>query len=271
MLGHVRLIVLVVSLSLLGTGRASAESRVMLSPGPGYRIRWSAAAGHRFDASPRVERQGWSPVDRWFQVAPGGAAVAVWTAPTGLVVLASSGAELWHRAGEVTAFRFSPRGDRLAFASARGLEVLALDRREARKLTALTGVDWLRWTDAGLVARTRAAITLIGEDGRRRTLLKIRPGATVAAAKSRLVTFAPSAMREFDLGRADSRPSVTKLEDRDPVVDAELSPDGASVLFATAKRVYLREGGAPVRRLAEISAANSLQFVTRVDAQRIVW
>jgi len=105
------------------------------------------------------------------------------------------------------------RDDRLAFATARGVEVLALDTHEVRMLTPLGGVDRLRWTDAGLVARAGNAVDLVGDDGHRRTLLEVRPGAAVAAAKGRVVTFAPSAMRELDVARADSRPTVTKLDD----------------------------------------------------------
>ena len=114
----VRLTILAVTV-LLVPAAALADARVMLLPGPGYRVEFKTAKA-RFTGFPRVERKGWFPIDRWFQVAPGGRSLAMWSKSTGLAVLSSDGADLLRRKDGVTAFRFSPNGDRLAFASGRG-------------------------------------------------------------------------------------------------------------------------------------------------------
>src|SRR5262249_19465375 len=152
-----------------------------------------------FDAFPSVEHQGWSPADRWFQVAPGGDVVAFWSAPTGLVVLGADGTSIWRLKGSVGAFRFSAGGDRLAIATARDIQSLHVARRSSRQLAPLAGVDWLSWTNAGLVARTRSAVELVGEDGRHHALAKVRAGAPIAARGYRLVLFESASMRELDL------------------------------------------------------------------------
>jgi hypothetical protein len=243
---------------LLTPSPAGADDRVMLSPGPGYRIHWSAVAGQGFDAFPSVERRGWSPVDRWFQVAPGGRALALWSGPTGLVVLASNGKELWRRKA-VTAFRFSGRGERLAVATANEIEVLQVERRESRRLAAVVGVEWLGWTNAGLVVRTRSAVELVTEDGKRRTLAKVGARTVVAAGGNHLVLFGPSVLSEFDLAQPGGPAVITKLEDHAPVLNADIDGAGARVLFATAKRVYLWTG-AEVRLMADVAAVHSLSI-----------
>lgn len=253
--------------ALLAPSLARADDRVMLSPGPGYRVRWSASAGHRFDAFPRVERQGWSPVDRWFQVAPGGGAVAFWSPPTGLVVMGSNGAELWRRKGDIAAFRFSARGDRLAIATAKEVEILDVARRESRRIAALAGADWLGWTNVGLVVRTRSAVELVGEDGKRRQLAKMAPRMTVVAVRDHVVFFTSAGMRELTLAQTGN-PTMTKLNDRDPVLNADINSDGSRVLFATAKRVYLRTG-AEVKAIAEMEGVHSLSISPDGAAQ--VW
>ncbi|HET6148019.1 MAG TPA: hypothetical protein VFH68_10860 [Polyangia bacterium] len=252
---------------LVAPSFAGADDRVMLSPGPGYRVRWSPA-GHRFDAFPRVERQGWSTVDRWFQVAPGGKAVAFWSASTGFVVMASNGAELWRRKGEVTAFRFSARGERLAIATANEIHVLQVARQESRRLAMMAGADWLGWTNVGWVVRTRSAVELVREDGKHRTLAKVGPGTTVAAGGNRLVLFTPSAMREINLAQSGSRATITKLDDRDPVLNADIDAGGARVLFATARRVYL-QAGTEVKLIEEVAGVHSVSLSPDGSAQ--IW
>jgi hypothetical protein len=239
---------------------ARADGWIMLSPGSGYRIEWTAAASdHPVIAVPRVARQGLSPLDRWFQVSPGGEAIALWSSSTGLVVFRASGIELLHQKDHVAAFRFSPAGDRIAFASARGIEVLELGQHDPRILGALAGVDWLEWTDVGLVARTLSKLYLVDFAGHQRTLAKLRPGTVVAAAKGRLVYFADGSLLTINLAN-DGPTSVTKVGEGEPVINAVLSPDGANVLFATARRVYLREGSGPVRMLADARGVQSLFF-----------
>jgi hypothetical protein len=239
---------------------ARADTWILLVPGQAYEIAWRTAPdAHGFIARPRVDRTGFSPLDRWFQVAPGGGAVALWSAASGLAAFTSSGVELLRREGNVTAFRFSPSGDRLAFASATGIEVLALDQHEPRLLTSLAGVDWLRWTDLGLVARTRSKLYLVDDAGHPRTLAQVRPGVIFAAARERLVYFTNGSLVTLDLANGGAA-DVTRLADSAQVINAEISRDGASVLFATAKRVYLREDSRPVHVLADATGVRSLFF-----------
>jgi hypothetical protein len=261
----VRLTILV-AMVFLAPVTALADARVMLSPGPGYWVDFRTA-NVRFTGFPTVDRRGWSSTDRWFQIAPGGRSLAVWSKPTGLGVFSYGGADLLRRKDNVTAFRFAPGGDRIAVASGKGIEILSLDQRELRLLAGITGIDWLRWTDFGLVASRRSKLLLIDDAGKQRALVSLGPGA-VATAKRRIVSFAAASMTELDLG-SDQGPSVTKLADRDPVINAELSPDGANLLFATARRVYLREGARPVTVLAEIADVHSLFFSP--DGSAYLW
>jgi len=239
---------------------AKSDGWIMLSPGPGYRISWQSAADtNPFLASPQVTRQGLSPLDRWFQVAPGGNTVALWSSSTGLAVFAARGVELFRRKSGITAFRFSPQGDRLAFASAKGIEIFTLNQHEARRLTSLSGVESTFWTDLGLIARTRSNLYLIDEAGNRRTLAELHPNAVVATRKGRLVYFQSGSLMTLDLASPRAA-SVTKLADHDPVINAEMSHDGSKLLFATSKRVYFREGSGPVRLLAAAPGVQSLFF-----------
>jgi hypothetical protein len=67
-------------------------------------------------------------------------------------------------------------------------------------------------------------------------------------------------MRELDLARPGNPATVTKLDDRDPVLNVDLGPDGASVLFVTAKRVYGRAATGPVKLLADVADVHSLSI-----------
>jgi len=109
------------------------------------------------------------------------------------------------------------------------------------------------------VVRTRSAVELIGEDGKRRTLAKVGPATTVAASGDRLVLFTPSTMRELNLAQTGNPATVTKLEDCDPVLNADIEAGGARVLFATGKRVYLR-AGTDVKVVEEIAGVHTLSL-----------
>jgi hypothetical protein len=246
---------------------AVADGWVPLGPSTGFAIAWDAVKPPRVLARPQVLREELSPLDRWFQVAPGRSAVAFWSASSGLAVCGPSGAELYHREGEVTAFRFSPAGDRLAFSSVRGIEVLALDTHTPRKLAPLAGVNWLQWTDVGLVARARRRLYIVDEAGKQRALATLPAGATIAAARSRLVYFAGCSLHMLDL--AGGSAAEAKLNDCEPVINAELSPDGGRLLFATAKRVYLRQEPATEHLLAEAEGVHSLFFSP--DGASLLW
>ena len=101
-------------------------SRVPLAPGDAYALTVTVSGGRRVvSLSPRVGRLGAAPLDRWLQVAPGGKTVAVWSASDGLRVVGADGTLLLQRGG-VLAFRFSPDGARLAFATAGGVAISGL-------------------------------------------------------------------------------------------------------------------------------------------------
>ena len=53
------------------------------------------------------------------------------------------------------------------------------------------------------------------------------------------------------------------------MINAEVSPDGAKVLFATTKRVYLIDGKAPPEKLADIGDVHSLFFSP--DGSAYLW
>lgn len=239
---------------------AKADNWVALTPDPGYEISWKTTpTAHGFFATPHTDRPGWSPLDRWFQVAPGGKALAIWTDSRGLSVFSASGTELFRRTGNITAFRFSPAGDRLAFASARGIEILSILSRESRVLAPLPGVDMLRWTDPGLVARTAAQLFLVDFGGSLRTLAHIQSGAIVVAANGRLVYSDGPSLRTLDLTKGGVAADI-KLDRAEAVINAELSPDGSKLLFASSKRVFLMEGAGPPKALAQASDVRSLCF-----------
>jgi WD40 repeat protein len=246
---------------------ARADEWIRLSPGPGYIIECRVPNARPVIARPQVDRDGPSPVDRWFQVAPNGTAIALWSAATGLAVLKANATTPWVRKGEVTAFRFSPAGDQLAIASAKGIEILPLDTQQPRLLASLSGITSLKWT-AGLIARTRSRLYLIDSTGKQRTLAASHPALVFAAAGGRVVCFANGTLISLDLANP-ATPSTTILADRDPVVNAALSPDGRNLLFATARRVYLSEAGAKARPLANIAGVESL-FVS-ADGSAFLW
>lgn len=252
----------------LATAGAQADVQIMLSPGPGYQIDWRPPGAPRIVQEPHVDRQQMSPVDRWFQIAPGGGALAMWTTSNGMAVFRSSGEELWRRKDAVRAFRFSPKGEQIAIASTKGIEVFALDKSEPRLVANIAEVDWLSWTDFGLLARTRSSLKIVADDGTQRTLAKLPARAVVAAGRRRVVYFSPGSLTELELATG-ANPALTKLADREPVINAEISPDGATILFATAKRVYLREGKEQVRSLADVVGVHSLLFSP--DGSAYLW
>ena len=239
--------------------RAKADNWVPLTPDPGFEISWKTApTAHAYLAAPHAARPGWSPLDRWFQVAPGGGAVAIWTDSRGLSVFSATGDELYHRGGNITAFRFSAAGDRLAFASAKGIEILSIASRDVRALAPVPGVDMLRWTEAGLVARTASKLFLVGFDGKQRMLAQVRPGALVVAASQRLIYFDVGSLIAVNLAKGGT--TTINLGSAGPVINAELSPDGSKLLFATKKRVFLMEDGSQPKALAEAAEVRSLCF-----------
>jgi hypothetical protein len=137
-----------------------------------------------------------------------------------------------------------------------------------RNLASLPEVEWLRWTDGGLLARTRGKLYVVDAAGNKKALTALPAGAVVAASRRRLVYFANAMLVDVDLATGRTI-SATKLADHARVMDAELSPDGARILFATAKRVYLIENQSPPKRLADVDRLRSLYF--SVDGSSYLW
>jgi len=251
-------LVAIVSLLVFAPAPARAESWVELAPRVAYEIHWSHAAGHRASIDVTVERADRYPLGRWLQVAPGDKAVALRGADTGLVVYSPSGASLFSRRAVVTAFRFSPDGERVAFAGAKGLELVRLDHPEARVVADLAGIDWIRFTDAGLLVRAGGKLALVDEQGKVRTLASGRIDA-VAAAGARIAYFGDGALVSMDPAHPD-RADRTALADKSPVLDAELSPNGHDLLWSTRAHVYLCEGNAPARVVVDGKDIIGLSF-----------
>jgi dipeptidyl aminopeptidase/acylaminoacyl peptidase len=255
-------------LSAWAPGRAGADERVWMLPGGAYVLEWQRLGAPPIRVNPRVARAGWTRVDRWLQVAPGGGALALFGQNPGLLVYAASGEELLREPRGVTAFRFSPNGQRLAFTSAKGLEVYDIDRRERRFLARLHGIDLLRWTDAGVVARRGGRLILVNDAGKQRRLASAGRLDAVVAAGTRVVYFERGMMVSLDIeGRTE--PVRSRLETRDPVTLAELSPDGVRLLYATAKRAYLADGSGTPRVVANEGDLHSLSFAP--DGSAYVW
>jgi dipeptidyl aminopeptidase/acylaminoacyl peptidase len=178
------------------------------------------------------------------------------------------GAQLWHRDGRVSAFRFSSTGAELALASDKGIQILALAGLQTRDLVPLPGVQWLRWIDGGLLARARSTLYFVDAVGNKKRLTPLPADAIVAASPRRLVYFGSGTVTDVDRSTGHTL-SVTKLADHARVVDAELSPDGRQLLFATAKRVYLIEDQSSPRKLADVDDLRSLVFAP--DGSSYLW
>ena len=202
-------------------------------------IHWSPGNTYRLDIHLKAPK-GWTSLDRWLQVAPGGKAMATWSESSGLYLFDSTGSKLWHREGVVTAFRFSPNGNRLAVASRAGIEIVLVAQPALRFLSRLGGAEWLRWLDGGLLVRARGQLTVIDDSGKQRGVATLPKGAVAAASQRRIVYFARGELVEVDVENRGAA-TTTKLLEREPVINAELSPDGRRILFATSDRVYLIE------------------------------
>lgn len=253
---------------MLVAGRASADDLVFADSATTCTIAWRPGDRLLRYVNPRVQRRGLVSLDHWFQVAPGGRALGVWSSSSGLYVVNSAGTLLWHRDGVLGAFRFSPQGDRLAIASAKGIEIVSLDRREARSLTQLTGVDWMRWMDAGLLVQAHRKLAIVDKAGVRRTLATLPPTAVVAASSKRIVYFAPAALVDLDV--ETGRPiAQIKLTEHDRVKNAELSSDGMRILFGTDRNVFLMEAASQPRKIADVRSLRSLFFSP--DGSSFLW
>jgi hypothetical protein len=262
-------VVLALVLSLV-SGSAIASDRIDVSPAPGYYfIDWKPGDIYALRVRPRVSSERTISLEQWLQVAPGGRALAVWSASSGLYVFAPSGAKLLRRRGELSAFRFSPDSSSIAVASAKGIQTISLPKGKTRLLAPLSGVDWLRWIDAGLLVRLRGRLIVIGDTGKRRILATLLPkDAVVATSAARTVFFSHGSLIDVDLTGADAN-GTTRLTGLDKVIDAEISRDGAKILFATAKHVYIIEGRAAPVKLADARNLRSLLFSP--DGSEFLW
>jgi hypothetical protein len=248
---------------------AGAGELLELRPSGDYHVDWwRPGSDHELHINLTVRRAGPSSVDHFMQVAPGGETLVGCDPSARLVLYAASGGELWHRDGRTSAFRFSPSGAELAIASDKGIDLLEIAGRQPRALLSRPGIEWLRWIDGGLLARARDRLYAVDHAGHERSLAKLPAGAVVAASPRRIVYFAQATMVDLDLATGRSR-STTKLADRAPVIDAELSPDGNRVLFATANHVYAIDRESPPTKLADVEGLRSLSF--SADGSSYLW
>jgi hypothetical protein len=82
------------------------------------------------------------------------------------------------------------------------------------------------------------------------------------------VWFTRGSLVDLDLA-SRAAPQATAIGRRAPVINAELSPNGERLLFATALGVYLREGRGQVRSLADVKSLHSLLFSP--DGSAFLW
>lgn len=202
--------------------------------------------------------------DRLLQVAPGERALASWSPSARLlVVVAADGAERARITGTSGAFRFAPGGDRLAFAGERGIEILELSGGQRSVLAGLTAVEDLAWTSAGVVVlhgpAARRQVTLLAPTGEQRVLAIAGTVQAFAAAGMHVAWASGDALFDIDVSAPGGRPTRTSLAEK-PVGLLTLSPDGSRVLFATAGRVYLRDGAGAPRSIAKETDVHSLSF-----------
>jgi WD40 repeat protein len=261
-------ILAVLSLALTA-GPAAAGDLLQLGPGTAYHVEWWQPGSKQELQIQFVVRQNrLVTLDHVMQVAPGGGALVGSDGSSRLVLFSSSGAELWHHNGRVSAFRFSPSGADLAVATDKAIEIFRLAERRMRILVDLPGVPWLRWINGGLLARKDNQLYVVDDGGNKRALVSLPKRAVVAASRGRLIYFARSTLVDIDLSTGQTR-SATKLAEHAAIVDAELSPDGSRVLFATAKRVYLIDGQSPLKKVADVDRLQSLHFSP--DGSSFVW
>ena len=211
--------------------------------------------------------------DRLLQVAPGEQALASWSpSARSLVVVAADGAERARISGASGAFRFSPGGDRLAFAGDRGVEILELAGGKRSVLTPLMAVEDLAWTSTGVVVlhgpAARRAITLLGPTGERRALAAAGPVQAFAAAGVHVVWAAGGALFDVDVSAPAGQPTRAALAEK-PVELLTISPDGSRALFATAGHVYLRDGASAPGVIADAADVHSLSFAA--DGKLFLW
>jgi hypothetical protein len=249
------------------SGSALAEDLAIARPGKQWcSIDWEPGQLIRLAIDLRVTRRQLVSLDEWVQVAPGGHFLAVRTESSELHVFNSSGPEIWHRAG-VSAFRFSPSGDRLAVASRQGVDVIMLAHPEPRRLSSMGRVDALHWIDGGLLARAGQRLFHLDEAGQQRAMATLPKDALLTSSLKRAVFFSHGATTDLDLSGGRPGPA-RKLPVRARVLNADLPPDGSKVLFATEEGTYLLEGQSAPTKLAD-DAALSLSFSP--DGSAYLW
>lgn len=194
-------------------------------------------------------------LSQWLQVGEGEKLVVVASPTDGLRVLDANGDTKYVRSGRVGAFRLA--GSELAYALADRIEVVTLGGAP-RVLAKLPGVRWLRHTSAGWLARSAAGLALVGSDGKVRNLAAGAHLEAVAVSEDRVVALGGGELRAIDVKTAAA--TTTKLPERARVLDAELSPDGRALIWATATHVYERTGDEPARKIADADRVTDLAF-----------
>ena len=121
---------------------AVAGDPLQLGPGTAYNVAWWQPGSKQELQIQFVVRQNrLVSLDHVMEVAPGGGALVGSDGSSRLVLFSSSGAELWHHDGRVSAFRFSPSGADLAVATDKAIEIFRLAEQRMRILVELPGVN----------------------------------------------------------------------------------------------------------------------------------
>jgi dipeptidyl aminopeptidase/acylaminoacyl peptidase len=221
-------------------------------------------------ASERVLAQGaihgyWDleslPSQRRFQVSPD-ARVLAYTSPADgyLHLLRRDGAEAHFGDIHGRDLRFSPDGGTLAFVRPTGrIERVDLRRLEARPWAELQNPEWIEFCADGLVVSHDApsaghALSLVPWDGPPRQLARTewRTARFVAAKAGSRVVFFTYNREAWSIDEPGEEPR--RIADKLPsqVTNAEMSPDGRAVAFASSSGLFVIQGdGEPELRSSD--------------------
>jgi hypothetical protein len=247
---------------LLGSGTAGAEGWLTMSRGDEHRLDLGRPGVRKVVGYVSPARSGWVALDAWYQVAPGGNAVATWSAGNGLRVFSPDGQQLYRTNVRTVCFRFSPDGMQLAVGTPRGLDVIDIATGARKTIARQAGIERLRWMDAGPVALVRrgklADLVLVG--AARKVLAKGRPIDSFDANGAHV------AWHERDKLVVDGAEIALGFEA--PARHLEVAADGR-VLLGTTRQVWLRRPGEQPALVADEPDVHSLAFSR--DGSAYLW
>lgn len=224
------------------------------------------------------------PSQREFAVAPGGRYLAFRQADRGDLVVRSRDGRSWRVKGVHNwDYRFSPDGDAIAYfrrdvggSATSKLGVLDLKTGGRRALAEFGVPRWLEWTPQGLVAlngtgntRSLHLVTLAGE--KRHLVTGGRISRFTAASRGRHVAyFDEIGAHVIDVTDEAPMPkTIWEPEGYAHVRNAELSPDGRALAFATGRHVHLLRAGQGRTRFAFDDLIHSVWFSE--DGERVLF